>query len=107
MSKELTVKNFKKEVLDSKEPVLVDFFATWCGPCKMMSPIIDELAKEMEKDIKIFKVSIENDEALASEYGVMSIPTFLFFKNGKVIDQAGGVMTKDALVKVIKKVIKS
>jgi thioredoxin 1 len=106
MAKELTSKIFKKEVLDSKEPVMVDFFASWCGPCKMMSPIVDELAKEMEKVIKIFKVSIEEDEALASEYGVMSIPTFLFFKNGKVVDQAGGAMTKDALVKVIKKAIK-
>ncbi len=106
MAKQLTSKNFKGEVLDSKDPVMVDFFASWCGPCKMMSPIVDELSKEMEKVIKIFKVSIEDEEDLASEYGVMSIPTFLFFKNGKVVDQAGGAMTKDALVKVIKKNIK-
>lgn len=106
MAKELTAKNFKKEVLESKEPVVVDFFAGWCGPCKMMLPIVDELSKEMEKQIKIFKVNIEDEEDLASQYGVMSIPTFLFFKNGKVIDQAGGAMSKDALVKIIKKVIK-
>jgi len=106
MAKELTAKNFKKEVLDSKEPVMVDFFAGWCGPCKIMSPIVDELAKEMERQVKIVKVSIEDEESLASEYGVMSIPTFLFFKNGKVIDQAGGAMTKDALTKIIKKAIK-
>ncbi len=103
MALELTSKNFKKEVLENKQPVMVDFFASWCGPCKMMSPIVDELAKEMEKEIKIFKVSIETEEDLASEYGVMSIPTFLFFKNRKVVDQAGGGMSKDALVKIIKK----
>lgn len=106
MAKELTSKNFKKEVLESKDPVMVDFFASWCGPCKTMLPIVDELSKEMEKQIKIVKVNIEAEENLALQYGVMSIPTFLFFKNGKVIDQAGGGMTKDALVKVIKKVIK-
>lgn len=106
MAKELNAKNFKKEVLDSKEPVMVDFFAGWCGPCKMMSPIVNELSKEMEKEIKIFKVSIEEDEGLASDYSVMSIPTFLFFKNGKVVDQASGAMTKDALAKIIKKAIK-
>lgn len=103
MAKELTSKNFKSEVLDSKQTVMVDFFASWCGPCKMMSPIVDELAKEMDKEVKIFKVSIEDEEDLATEYGVMSIPTFLFFKNGKVVDQAGGGMSKDALAKIIKK----
>jgi len=106
MAAQLSAKNFKKEVLESKQPVMVDFFASWCGPCKMMLPIVDELAKEMEKQIKIFKVSIEEDEDLASQYGVMSIPTFLFFKNGKVIDQAGGGMSKENLVKIIKKAIK-
>lgn len=103
MATQLNAKNFKKEVLDSKGPVMVDFFASWCGPCKMMSPIVDELAKEMEKEIKIFKVNIEDEESLASDYGVMSIPTFLFFKNGKVVDQASGGMSKDALMKIIKK----
>lgn len=106
MALELNAKNFKKEVLENKKPVMVDFFASWCGPCKMMSPIVEELSKEMKSEIDIFKVNIEESEDLAGEYGVMSIPTFLFFKNGKVVEQAGGAMSKDALVKLIKKVAK-
>ncbi|MFH1193558.1 MAG: thioredoxin [bacterium] len=106
MAKELTAKNFKKEVLESKLPVMVDFWASWCGPCKIMGPIVEELAEEMKDSIKIAKVNIEDEEALATEYGVMSIPTFLFFKNGKVIDQTSGAMLKDKLVKMLKKLIK-
>lgn len=106
MAQQLTSKTFKKEVLDSKQPVMVDFFASWCGPCKIMLPIVEELAEEMEKEIKIVKVNIEEEEGLASDYGVMSIPTFLFFKNGKVVDQAGGVMSKEKLVSIIKKIVK-
>lgn len=105
MAKELTAKNFKKEVLESKEPVMVDFWASWCGPCKMMSPIVDELADEFKDKIKIVKVNIEEEE-LAQKYGIMSVPTFLFFKKGKAAEQAGGGMTKDALAKIIKKAIK-
>lgn len=106
MAQELTSENFKKEVLENKKPAMVDFYASWCGPCKIMLPIVDELAEEMAKEIKIFKVSIESEEALASEYGVMSIPTFLFFKNGKVVDQASGAMSKEKLRAMIKKIIK-
>lgn len=106
MAQELTSKNFKKEVLENKKPVMVDFFASWCGPCKMMSPIVDELSKEMERDAGIFKANIEENEDLAGEYGVMSIPTFLFFKNGKVVDQASGAMPKEKLAALIKKIIK-
>ena len=106
MSLELTHKEFKKEVLDHKGAVMVDFYASWCGPCKAMAPIVEELAKEMKDKIKIAKVSIETEEDLASEYGVMSIPTFIFFKNGKIADQASGMMVKNKLVEIIKKVLK-
>lgn len=106
MSLELTKKTFKKEVLEAKGAAMVDFYASWCGPCKAMAPIIDDLAKEMAGKIKIAKVSIEKEEDLASEYGVMSIPAFLFFKNGKVIEQANGMMTRGKLVEMIKKAIK-
>jgi thioredoxin 1 len=106
MAKELTVKNFKKEVLESKLPVMVDFWASWCGPCKIMAPIVEGLAEEMKDKIKIVKVNIENEETLAAEYGIMSIPTFLFFKNGKAADQVSGAMPKDKLEKIIKKMVK-
>jgi len=105
MSLELTSKNFQKEVLDSKEPVMVDFWASWCGPCKMMAPIVDELSKTMASEIKIAKINIEDEEAIANQYGIMSIPTFLIFKNGKVIDQTSGGMPKEKLASFIKKAI--
>jgi len=106
MAQELNSKNFKKEVLDSKEPVMVDFYAGWCGPCKAMAPVVEELAKEMKDKIKIVKVNIEDEEDLASEHGVMSIPTLLFFKGGKIVEQASGMMSKGKLVELIKKVVK-
>jgi thioredoxin 1 len=106
MAAEVTSKNFKKEVLEAKRAVLVDFFAEWCGPCKMMSPIIDELAKKMEDKIKIVKVNIEESGGLAGEYGIMSIPTFLFFKNGKIVEQVSGAMPKDKMEALIKKIVK-
>lgn len=102
MTKVITDKNFKKEVLESKVPVLVDFWAEWCGPCKMMAPVIDELSKEI-KDAKVCKVNIEEEESLAQKYGIMSIPTFLIFKAGKVVDQKVGVVDKVKLKKALEK----
>jgi len=104
MAENLTEKNFEKEVLKSKEPVLVDFWAEWCGPCKMMGPIIDELSKEV-KGAKVLKVNIEEEEALASKYGIMSIPTFLLFKDGKIVEQMVGVIDKDKLSKALEKLV--
>ncbi len=86
--------NFKKEVLESNLPTLVDFWASWCGPCKMIAPHIDELAKEYEGKMKIGKVDVDANSKVATEYGVMSIPTIIFFKNGKVSNQLVGAVSK-------------
>ena len=86
--------NFKKEVLESNLPTLVDFWASWCGPCKMIAPHIDELAKEYVGKMKIGKVDVDVNSKVATEYGVMSIPTIIFFKNGKVMNQHVGAVSK-------------
>lgn len=103
----MTDKNFKKEVLESKEPVLVDFWAPWCGPCQMMSPIVDALAKEYEaKKMKVGKFNVDENGDVPSKYGVMSIPTLIIFKNGKPADQFIGVQSKDDLKKKINALLK-
>ncbi len=97
----LSDSNFKKEVLESDLPVLVDFWAAWCGPCKMIAPFIEELAKEYDKKIKVGKLDVDSNSKAASQYGIMSIPTVMFFKKGKVMEQAVGAMTKAELKKKI------
>lgn len=86
--------DFKKEVLESDLPVLVDFWATWCGPCKSIAPHIDELAKEYVGKMKIGKVDVDNNSKIPTQYGVMSIPTIMFFKKGKIMDQLNGAVSK-------------
>ncbi|MCK5080801.1 MAG: thioredoxin [Candidatus Moranbacteria bacterium] len=105
MSMEFNSENFKKEVVEaSKEkPVLVDFFAEWCGPCKMQGPIVDELAKEIGDKAIIGKLNIESTEDVAGEYGVMSIPTMLVFKDGEVKETMTGLREKGALEEILKK----
>jgi thioredoxin 1 len=95
----LTQDNFKTEVLDSQVPVLVDFWATWCGPCKAIGPILTELAQTYAGRAKIGKVNSEQQAELAGEYGVISIPTLIFFKNGKPVDQIIGAVPKNVISK--------
>lgn len=90
----LTESNFAEEVLKSPVPVLVDFWAEWCGPCKMIAPILDELAQEYDSRLKIGKVNIDDQQALAGQHGVRAIPTLLVFKNGEVADQIVGLRSK-------------
>ena len=93
----LTDSNFEEEVLNSSIPVIIDFYADWCGPCKVMSPIIDELAGDHEGKVKIGKINTDENEEIVSKYHVMSIPTFLFIKNGQLVDQVVGAVPKTVL----------
>ena len=95
---ELTEKNFDTEVTNSASPVLVDFWAEWCGPCKMLSPIVDELAKDLQGKLKVAKVNVDNEGNLAAKFNIMSIPTLLVFKNGQVVNQIVGAMPKAQLL---------
>jgi thioredoxin len=90
----LTQENFATEVLQSSKPVLVDFWAEWCAPCKMISPLLDELAAEYDGKVKIGKINTGEQQQLASQYGINSIPTLLFFKNGQVVNQMVGARPK-------------
>ena len=89
--------NFQDEVLNSELPVLVDFYADWCGPCKMMSPVVDELSREYEGRLKVGKVNVDENTNVAQQYRVMSIPTILLIKNGQVVDQVVGAVPKAQL----------
>ena len=93
----ITKENFEAEVLKSAQPVLLDFWAAWCGPCRMLSPIVDEVAEE-RTDVKVGKVNVDEQPDLAAEFGVMSIPTLLLFENGKLTRQAVGARPKACLL---------
>jgi thioredoxin 1 len=93
----LTADNFAQEVLQSGTPVVVDFWAEWCGPCKMLAPVLDDLANEYAGKVKIGKVNIDDHQSLAINFGIQSIPTLLFFKGGQVADQVVGMKGKPAL----------
>ncbi len=97
MTKEVTDKNFEEEVLNSQLPVLVDFWAEWCGPCKMLGPIIDQIATEQDRKIKVVKIDISDNLENPSKYGVRSIPTLIMFKNGEAIATKIGLHQKAAL----------
>jgi len=102
---ELSSENFQEEVMNSDLPVLVDFYAEWCGPCKMISPIIDELAETYSGKIKVGKLDIDQASSIASAQGVMSIPTIIFFKNGEKVEENTGALDKGQLEELIQKVI--
>jgi thioredoxin 1 len=101
----LTQENFAKEVLQSASPVLVDFWAEWCGPCKMIAPVLDELADEYDGRARIGKVNIDEQQGLAAEYGVRAIPTLLVFKGGQVADQLVGARSKRDLKSSLDRVV--
>ncbi len=98
----ITSENFEQEVLKAAQPVVIDFWASWCGPCKMFSPIVDEFAEENEDKVKVGKVNIDDEPDLASRFGVMSIPTAILFKNGQAVQSMVGVQPKAKLEEMVR-----
>ena len=96
-----TDENFQREVLESTQPVLVDFWAAWCGPCRVLGPVVEELAGELAGQAKVGKLNVDENPGIASEYGVRSIPTVLIFDKGKLVDSSIGVVPKDTLLEKI------
>ncbi|MCH5274992.1 MAG: thioredoxin [Lachnospiraceae bacterium] len=105
MELKFTKQNFAEEVLSSKQPVLIDFYADWCGPCKMMAPVVEKLAEEYEGRIKIGKVNVDEEMELAQKYRVVSIPTFLMFKDGEVENTYIGAMSAAELTEKIEQIL--
>lgn len=103
MENNFTTSDFEERVLKAEVPVLVDFYADWCGPCKMMAPVVEALAVEMAGSVKVGKLNIDDNESLAVKYGVMTIPTLAVFKNGEMVDKLIGVQSKDKLQAMIEK----
>ena len=102
MALQITEANFESEVLGSAVPVLVDFWATWCGPCKMISPIVDQVSTEMVGVAKVCKADVDVNKDLANRFGIRSIPTLLFFKNGELVDTIVGATSKDNIISHLK-----
>lgn len=98
----ITSKNFEEEVSKSNVPVLLDFWASWCGPCKMVSPIIDAVAQEVEGRVKVGKINVDEEQELAKSFSIMSIPTLVVINNGKLVNQAVGVRSKEEILDMIK-----
>lgn len=98
----ITSKNFEEEVSKSNVPVLLDFWASWCGPCKMVSPIVDAVAEETEGRVKVGKINVDEEQELAKAFSIMSIPTLVVINNGKLVNQAVGVRSKEEILDMIK-----
>lgn len=105
MEQKFTDANFKQEVLDSDMPVFVDFYADWCGPCKMMAPVIEKLAEKYDGKVKVGKCNIDEENKIASQYGIMSIPTMMLFINGKVKETVVGAVPQKELEDKIEKAL--
>jgi len=99
----LTNGNFESEVKKDGAPILVDFWAEWCGPCRMVAPVLETIAEEMQGKVRIGKVNVDEESGLAGRYGIQSIPTLLLFKEGRVVDQYIGATTREVLVKMLQK----
>ena len=102
---DFTEENFESVVIDSDKPVLVDFWAEWCGPCKMLTPTIDSVSEEYHDKSVVVKVNVDNAPGIATKYGIRSIPSLLFFKSGKVIEQRVGAISKEEIVSLLDKII--
>lgn len=98
----VTSKNFEEEVSKSEVPVLLDFWASWCGPCKMVSPIVDAVAEEVEGRAKVGKINVDEEQELASAFNIMSIPTLVVIQNGKLVKQSVGVRSKEEILEMLK-----
>ncbi len=103
--KEISAANFEKEVIQSSQPVLIDFWAPWCGPCKMLGPIVETLADENAGKISVTKLNVDENQSLATQFGVRGIPTLIFFKSGKEVKRIVGAQNKNQLQKTIDEVI--
>ena len=106
MALALTTENFEQEVIKSDKPVLVDFWAQWCGPCRVLTPLIDELANEYDGKVKVCKLNIDDAPDVATRYGVMSIPTVMVFNEGQVAGESVGVVPKEKLISMFSNLIK-
>ncbi len=102
---QLTENNWEKEVLNSDIPVLVDFWAPWCGPCRMVAPIVSEIAEEYEGKLKVGKLNTDEEPGIAVKYGIMSIPTLMIFKNGEVADQIVGAVPKEYFIQKLDQIL--
>lgn len=101
MEKKFTTENFETEVLKSDKPVLVDFYADWCGPCKMMAPLVEQLAEELADQVVVGKLNVDDSEEIAEKYGVMNIPTLILFREGKEANRLLGVRSREELERMI------